>query len=87
MANHGIRQFEAWCRRHRMGDVIDAIERFRATAIKPNRPARKKVSGKVTPERAALIRRLHAQTSLTQHQIAAKVGVNPGRVAEVLNGQ
>jgi hypothetical protein len=86
MANHGIRQFVDWCRRHGKWPIIEAVEEFRATAIKPNRPARKKVSPKITGEVASEIKRLHATTRLTQHEIAAKVGVNPGRVAEVLNG-
>ncbi|GGD73930.1 hypothetical protein GCM10010990_24440 [Croceicoccus mobilis] len=40
----------------------------------------------MTPEMAAHIRYLVKSQGLYQHQAAALVGVNPGRVSEVMNG-
>jgi predicted XRE-type DNA-binding protein len=48
-----------------------------------SKPARK-----MTPEIAAWIKALHRDNpDLMQHQIAALVGQNQGRVCEVLTGQ
>ncbi len=41
----------------------------------------------LTAELAAKIKYLAAMTELYQHEIAAKVGVNQGRVSEVLTGK
>lgn len=47
-----------------------------------------KSTRKMTPEIAAWIKALHRDNpELMQHQIAALVGHNQGRVSEVLNGQ
>ena len=46
----------------------------------------RKRSPKVTPQMAAHIRFLVNQQGLYQHQAAALVGVNPGRVNEVIKG-
>lgn len=42
---------------------------------------------KLTAALAAKIKKLAKETSLFQHEIAAIVGVNQGRVSEVLNGK
>lgn len=42
---------------------------------------------RMTRELAALIKKLAATTDLYQHEIAATLGVNQGRVSEVLNGK
>ena len=42
---------------------------------------------KLTPETAARIKKLAATTDLYQHEIAALVKVNQGRVSEVLSGK
>ncbi len=39
----------------------------------------------LTPEKAAVIKRLLISTSLYQHEIAAMVGCNQGRVSEIKN--
>lgn len=44
------------------------------------------VSRPLTAALAAEIKRLWNQTDLAQHQIAAQLGINQGRVSEVLNG-
>lgn len=43
-------------------------------------------SPKLTPSLAARIKRMWAETELTQHAIAAELGLNQGRVSEVVNG-
>lgn len=47
---------------------------------------RRTKSPRVTPEMAAHIRFLMAAKRLYQHQVAALLGINQGRVSEVLNG-
>jgi predicted XRE-type DNA-binding protein len=42
---------------------------------------------RMTGELAALIKKLAATTDLFQHEIAARLGVNQGRVSEVLSGK
>ena len=46
-----------------------------------------RTSRRMTPTIAATIKRLHRDTDLPQHEIAALVGVNQGRVNEVINGK
>lgn len=41
----------------------------------------------LTAEMAAAIKRLARDTDLMQHQIAAQLNVNQGRVSEVLTGK
>lgn len=45
------------------------------------------VSPPLTAKMAAQIKWCDANTNLVQHQIAAKFGINQGRVSEVLNGK
>ena len=42
---------------------------------------------RMSVELAALIKKLAATTDLFQHEIAAELGVNQGRVSEVLTGK
>jgi predicted XRE-type DNA-binding protein len=42
---------------------------------------------RLTAADAALIKKLAANTNLAQHQIAARLDINQGRVSEVLNGK
>ena len=41
----------------------------------------------LTADLAAHIKRLWLRTDLTQHEIAAQLGLNQGRVSEVLSGK
>lgn len=41
----------------------------------------------LTPEMAAAIKRLAQNTDLLQHEIAAELHINQGRVSEVLTGK
>lgn len=47
----------------------------------------RRVSEKLTAELAARIKRLKRDTDLVQHEIAAMLHINQGRVSEVLNGK
>lgn len=47
----------------------------------------RKASPSVTPEMAAEIRYLKKTKKLYHHQIAALLGINQGRVSEVLTGK
>lgn len=57
-------------------------ERDRAT--RTIKPARRLTGQKMTPDLARAILDLHASTGMTQQEIAFKVGVNQGRVNEVI---
>jgi predicted XRE-type DNA-binding protein len=46
-----------------------------------------RVSKPLTAELAATIKRLARETKLAQHQIAARLDLNQGRVSEVLTGK
>lgn len=48
---------------------------------------RKRTSNALTAAIAAKIKRLWRDTDLPQHEIASIVGVNQGRVCEVVNGK
>jgi hypothetical protein len=47
-------------------------------------PARRVVGRKMTPELAREILHLHATTEMTQQEIAFRLGINQGRVNEVI---
>lgn len=48
---------------------------------------RRRVSSPLTATIAAEIKRLARDTSLAQHQVAAHLQLNQGRVSEVLSGK
>ena len=47
----------------------------------------KRVSAPLTPELAAKIKLLDRENDLAQHEIAAMLRINQGRVSEVLTGK
>ena len=49
-------------------------------------PLKRKPSPKVTAKMAVEIRNLYFEDGMKQHDIAAKYGINQGRVSEVVNG-
>ncbi|MEN3214170.1 hypothetical protein PUR23_29775 [Methylorubrum populi] len=49
--------------------------------------ARRRVSEPLTAELAAMIWKLARETDLVQHEIAASLHINQGRVSEVLSGK
>lgn len=48
---------------------------------------KRRVSRRLTAATAAQIKKLAAKTELAQHQIAAQLDINQGRVSEVLSGK
>lgn len=65
-------------------EAVTVLYALRARSRKNRRPRRAPVSRPFTPEVRAEIARLHHETDLTMHQIAAHLGVNQGRVSEAL---
>jgi len=64
-------------------EILDKL-RDRDRANRTIRPARRVVGKKMTPELAAQILHLHRTTDMTQQEIAFDLGVNQGRVNEVI---
>lgn len=63
--------------------ILDALRR-RDKARRTLTPARRVTGRKMTPELAREILSLHGSTTMTQQEIAFKLGVNQGRVNEVI---
>src|SRR3712207_6689839 len=66
--------------------ALAVLERLRQRdrAKRTIAPARRIAGRKMTPELARRILELHASTSMTQQEIAFELGVNQGRVNEVI---
>ncbi|PWC45887.1 RNA polymerase subunit sigma-70 [Azospirillum sp. TSO22-1] len=66
--------------------ALEILERLRERdrANRSIRPARRLTGRKMTPELAAEILHLHHTTQMTQQEIAFQLGVNQGRVNEVI---
>nr|WP_246500966.1 hypothetical protein [Azospirillum rugosum] len=64
-------------------EILDKL-RDRDRANRTIRPARRLTGRKMTPELAAEILHLHHTTDMTQQEIAFQLGVNQGRVNEVI---
>ena len=66
--------------------ALEILEKLRERdrANRTIRPARRVVGRKMTPELAAQILHLHRTTDMTQQEIAFDLGVNQGRVNEVI---
>ncbi len=81
-----LKEFEEALREHGMHMALALLERLRERdrQTRTIRPARRLTGQKMTPELARQIQELHAATGMTQQEIAFKVGVNQGRVNEVL---
>ncbi len=82
-----LREFEESLREQGMSVALAILETLkqrdrarRTTAA----PARRLTGQKMTPELARRILDLHGATKMTQQEIAFKVGVNQGRVNEVI---
>ncbi len=48
---------------------------------------KRKKSVRITPDLAATIKYLYVELRLYQHQIASAVGVNQGRISEIITGK
>lgn len=81
-----LKEFEEALREHNMHMALALLQRLRERdrAARTVRPARRLTGQKMTPELARSILELHANTGMTQQEIAFKVGVNQGRVNEVI---
>ncbi len=82
-----LKEFEEALREQGMQMALAILEtlkerdRSKRSAVAP---ARRLTGQKMTPELARRILELHGSTGMTQQEIAFKVGVNQGRVNEVI---
>jgi hypothetical protein len=81
-----LKEFEEELRQQGMQVALAILQRLRERdkAKRSMAPARRVTGQKMTPELAHRILELHASTSMTQQEIAFKLGVNQGRVNEVI---
>lgn len=81
-----LKEFEDALREQGMRQALAILERLRARdrAQRSIAPARRIAGRKMTPELAQRILELHATTGMTQQEIAFQLGVNQGRVNEVV---
>ncbi|MCE4224386.1 RNA polymerase subunit sigma-70 [Methylobacterium sp. C25] len=81
-----LKEFEEALREQGMHMALALLQRLRERdrATRSARPARRLTGQKMTPDLARSILELHASTGMTQQEIAFKVGVNQGRVNEVI---
>ena len=82
-----LKEFEEALREQGMSLALAVLDRLkeRDRARRPSvAPARRLTGQKMTPDLARRILELHASTGMTQQEIAFKVGVNQGRVNEVI---
>jgi Sigma-70, region 4 len=81
-----LREFEDALREQGMNMALAILERLRQRdrATRSAAPPRRVRGTKMTPELARQILELHRTTELTQQEIAFKLGVNQGRVNEVI---
>jgi hypothetical protein len=81
-----LKEFEEALREQGMEPALAILEKLkeRDRAKRTVAPARRITGKKMTPELAREIVDLHERTKMTQQEIAFKVGVNQGRVNEVI---
>ncbi|CAA2145289.1 MULTISPECIES: DNA-directed RNA polymerase sigma-70 factor [Methylobacterium] len=81
-----LKEFEEALREQGMNMALALLQRLRERdrATRTIKPARRLTGQKMTPDLARAILDLHASTGMTQQEIAFKVGVNQGRVNEVI---
>jgi len=81
-----LKEFEEALREHGMLMALAILERLRERdrANRTVKPGRRIVGKKMTPDLARAILDLHGSTEMTQQEIAFKLGVNQGRVNEVI---
>ena len=81
-----LKEFEDALREQGMNMALALLQRLRERdrATRTIKPARRLTGQKMTPDLARAILDLHASTGMTQQEIAFKVGVNQGRVNEVI---
>jgi hypothetical protein len=81
-----LKEFEEALREQGMQMALAILERLRERdrARRTVAPARRVAGRKMTPELAREILELHGTTGMTQQEIAFQLGVNQGRVNEVI---
>ena len=81
-----LKEFEEALREQGMHMALAILERLRERdrAKRTIAPARRVTGRKMTPELAREILELHASTGMTQQEIAFQLGINQGRVNEVI---
>jgi anaerobic glycerol-3-phosphate dehydrogenase len=81
-----LKEFEEALREQGMTMALAILEKLRQRdrATRTIRPARRIAGKKMTPELARRIIELNQATEMTQQEIAFQLGVNQGRVNEVL---
>lgn len=81
-----LKEFEEALREQGMDAALAILEtlRERDRARRSIAPARRITGRKMTPELARSILELHETTRMTQQEIAFRLGVNQGRVNEVI---
>lgn len=81
-----LREFEDKLREHGMSNALAILEGLKKQDREKRSiaPARRIAGKKMTAELARHVLELHATTGMTQQEIAFKVGVNQGRVNEVI---
>jgi hypothetical protein len=81
-----LKEFEEALREQGMRHALAILEKLRRRdrSKREVAPARRVVGRKMTPELARRILELHEATGMTQQEIAFELGVNQGRVNEVI---
>jgi hypothetical protein len=81
-----LKEFEDALREQGMNMALAVLERLRQRdrAVRSATPPRRVRGTKMTPELARRVLDLHQTTELTQQEIAFRLGVNQGRVNEVI---
>jgi hypothetical protein len=81
-----LKEFEDALREQGMQMALAILEKLRARdrTKRTTAPARRIAGRKMTPELARDILHLHATTEMTQQEIAFQLGINQGRVNEVI---
>ena len=81
-----LKEFEEALREQGMQMALAILERLkeRDRAKRSIAPARRVTGRKMTPDLARSILEMHGATNMTQQEIAFKLGVNQGRVNEVI---
>jgi hypothetical protein len=81
-----LKEFEEALREQGMDSALAVLEKLkeRDRAKRSVAPARRVTGRKMTPDLAQQIVILHENTKMTQQEIAFKLGVNQGRVNEVI---
>ncbi|WP_061933017.1 hypothetical protein [Aureimonas sp. AU22] len=81
-----LKEFEDALKAHGLRSALDVLEllKKRDKAKRLASPARRVTGRKMTPDLARQILHLHETTGQTQQEIAFQLGVNQGRVNEVI---